>query len=100
MSEQERSKGRRHSQIVLVDIPLSSISTRNGWVGICTQCELRRFPTPFPEKRLIEDSEGINTEIGGSKDRGWLSSITDDFCIVIKGNGVRNEIGAEITRHQ
>ena len=33
-------------------------------------------------------------------DRGQLVGITDDFCVVIKGNGIVNEIGAKITRDQ
>jgi hypothetical protein len=46
MSKRGRSKGRCHLQIVLVDVPLTSVPTRNVRVGICSQSE-SKLPLPF-----------------------------------------------------
>ena len=60
----------------------------------------QRTPFPFSGREPTEDGEGGGVEVGSSKDCGRLAGITDDFRIVIEGDGVRNEVGAETTRDQ
>ena len=91
-------KGRCHLQIVLVDVPLSSVPARNVRVGIYSPSESR--PASVSGGKLTEDSKGGGIELGSGKDRGRLASIADDLRIVIKGDGIRDKVGAEMIKDQ
>jgi len=54
----------------------------------------------FTERQLTEDGEGIRIEVGSGEDFGRLASVADDFRIVIKGDGIRDKVCAEVTRDQ
>ena len=99
MSARGCLKERWRLQVVLVDVPLGSVPIRNVWVGVCSQSESRRFSSIFREI-TTEYSGGRGIEAGSSKDRGRLTSITDDFRVIIKRDGVINKVGAGITRDQ
>ena len=86
-------KGKCHLQVVLVDVPLGSVSARNVWVSVCSQ--LSQGIPPFLERQLTEDSEGGGIKAGSSENRGRFTSVTDNFRIVIKGDGICDEIGAK-----
>lgn len=52
------------------------------------------IPITFPGEQLTEDSEGTSIEVFCSKDRGRVACITNNFRIVIKGDGIGNEVGS------
>lgn len=60
----------------------------------------QELPLLFLGKKLAEDSEGGGIEVFRSKYRGRVTSIANDFSVVIKGDKIGNEISAGTKRDQ
>ena len=86
------SKG--SSQVVLVDVVLSTPSIRDIRVGILEQ--MLRTVGNNSERWLTKDCEGSGIEVGSREDGRRISGVTDNFRVVKGRNAVRDQIRAAI----